>query len=635
MHQKKHWLQLSVSIFLVTTLLLGFSASVGERDPDFLSNLAFGVGPSPSGMAMWTPNGTTIYSHINTGFPEIVSDGDGGAILAWIDNRNYNSNIYVQRINPDGTTLWANGIIGCPGLDGTVEPQLVSDGAGGIILTFTHGEGGANSLRAQRFSSKGSVLWGDEGVLLAYQDDVVQHNLQLVTDMAGGAIIFGGSTGEYITGANYWLIRIDDDGNSIWGSGILFSSEYEYLGATQLVSDGAGGAIIVFEVYKSSGESDIYAQRFDNNGILLWGDSGIIICNEPYYQKNPQIASDGVGGAIITWEDNRTGDDYDIYAQRINDKGNCVWKPSGVVISAEKYDQDMPQIVNDGDVGAIITWVDKRNGDDYNIYAQRVNYAGEWLWGSKGVTICTAICDQESPQLISIGAQGVIITWSDYRNKSGTSDVYAQRINFEGICRWRTDGIAVCTEGNDQIGLQLVSDMDGGAIIMWVDFRGEFYTPDLYAQRIANHPPLANHPFAIATTIEGNETIGWVLRDDQAPGLYRVRTNDISGNFYIWSSLKPWTNNSDLAVPINRSADGIFNYTIEYFDDQGAWGTPDTVVVFIMVTDTETDTGTNTETDSKTDSGGKISGFPIFVFLVAAGFTVFYYTRRILRFNFH
>ena len=44
----------------------------------------------------------------------------------------------------------------------------------------------------------------------------------------------------------------------------------------------------------------------------------IPVCTSAYDQTSPKIISDGRGGAIIVWEDLRNGIDDDIYAQRIN-----------------------------------------------------------------------------------------------------------------------------------------------------------------------------------------------------------------------------------------------------------------------------------------------------------------------------
>ena len=94
----------------------------------------------------------------------------------------------------------------------------------------------------------------------------------------------------------------------------------------------------------------------------------------PYPQqqvtRTPTIVSDGSGGAIITWQDYRNGNN-DIYAQRINAGGTVQWTLNGVAICTETHSQTYPTIVSDGSGGAIITWQDDRNGNN-DIYAQRI-----------------------------------------------------------------------------------------------------------------------------------------------------------------------------------------------------------------------------------------------------------------------
>ncbi len=90
--------------------------------------------------------------------------------------------------------------------------------------------------------------------------------------------------------------------------------------------------------------------------------------------------------------------------------------------------QRYPAIVSDGSGGTIITWTDSRSGSNYDIYAQRVDPSGVPQWTANGVAVCTAFDDQYDPVIVSDGAGGAIITWTDYR--SGTSeDIYAQRVN--------------------------------------------------------------------------------------------------------------------------------------------------------------------------------------------------------------
>ncbi|TFF90351.1 MAG: hypothetical protein EU548_03460 [Promethearchaeota archaeon] len=107
---------------------------------------------------------------------------------------------------------------------------------------------------------------------------------------------------------------------------------------------------------------------------IAWDDNGIVICNEDTQkQECPQICSDGAGGAIITWQDERNGANFDIYAQKVDSAGNTLWEANGIIICNEDTEHQYgQQICSDGSGGAIITWQDNRTGANLDIYAQRI-----------------------------------------------------------------------------------------------------------------------------------------------------------------------------------------------------------------------------------------------------------------------
>jgi len=356
--------------------------------------------------------------------PQIVSDESGGAIITWQDGRSgTNFDIYAQRINSSGMVQWTtNGVAVCTETSGQYEPQIVSDESGGAIITWQDGRSG-NDIYAQRINNAGVPEW-----------------------TANGVTVCAAAFTQY---------------------------------ATQIVSDSSGGAIITWQDYRN-GNYDIYAQRINNAGVTQWTANGVTVCAAAFTQTATQIVSDSSGGAIITWQDYRSGN-YDIYAQRINNAGVPQWNANGVAICTAANIQYDPQLVSDGSGGAIITWYDYRSGNS-DIYAQRINSAGATQWTTNGVAVCTAANFQGSPQLVSDGSGGAIITWGDLR--SGIYDIYAQRINNAGATQWTDNGVAMCTAANNQYSPQLVSDGSGGAIITWYDNRSGI-NYDIYAQGVS------------------------------------------------------------------------------------------------------------------------------------------------------
>jgi len=360
----------------------------------------------------------------------MCSDGSGGAIIVWTDTRGGTySDIYAQKINATGHVQWAaNGVALCTAYDDQYVPQICTDGAGGAIVTWADERDGASNdqIYAIRINSAGVVQWAANGI------------------------------------------------------GIC-TNAYEQL-YPQICSDGASGAVITWEDRRGGTGMDIYAQKVNSAGVAAWKANGIPVCNGTAWQRYPKICSDGAGGAIVACLNQRPTTEYEVWAGRITSTGAVPWNKSFCGVANLPLTDDLIDIVNDGATGAIITWQDKRGGTYTDIYAQHITSAGAVLWTTNGMAICTAIYDQKYPQLCSVDSGGAIITWQDWRGS--TWDIYAQRISSGGASAWAVaNGTAICTAVNDQEKPQLCSDGANGTIIAWQDKRGGSWY-DIYAQRI-------------------------------------------------------------------------------------------------------------------------------------------------------
>jgi len=219
-------------------------------------------------------------------------------------------------------------------------------------------------------NASSAVLWAIDGVPICTAAEG-QHSPKPISDGVSGAIIMWRDIRNGNNDGDIYVQRVDAGGTVLWATdGIPIVIE-PYLQTSYIVSDRSGGAIITWMDYRN----DIYAQRIDAGGILLWTADGIPITTVPSIQAHPQPVSDGAGGAIITWEDYRSGN-YDVYAQRLNASGAVLWTTDGVPISTAANDQRGPQLVSDGTSGALITWWDSRSGTNSDIYAQNVNPDG-------------------------------------------------------------------------------------------------------------------------------------------------------------------------------------------------------------------------------------------------------------------
>jgi predicted lipoprotein with Yx(FWY)xxD motif len=370
----------------------------------------------------------------------------------------------------------------CTAANNQYSPQIVNDGSGGVIITWNDLRNGSGSdIYVQKINSSGLVQWTTDGVPVCTAAGD-QFSPQIVSDGSGGAII---TWYDYRDGGNpdIYVQKINLSGEVQWttdGVPVCTVTGDQYL--PQIVNDGLGGAIIAWNDVRIGGSgSDIYVQRINSTGVVQWTTNGVPVCTAADDQGESQIVSDGSGRAIVTWSDYRNGN-YDIYAQKINSLGEVQWTNDGVPVCTAVSYQVSPQIVNDGSEGAIITWSDNRNVFDDNIYVQRINSLGEVQWTTNGVPVCIATDHQTYPQIVNDGSGGAIIAWFDDRNGSDL-DIYVQKINSTSIVQWTTDGVPVCTAAGNQYVSKIVNDGLGGVIITWYD-RRKVSNDDIYVQKI-------------------------------------------------------------------------------------------------------------------------------------------------------
>jgi hypothetical protein len=433
----------------------------------------------------WQSNGVPVSTDSSKREnPKICSDGAQGAIIAWEEYRNpAEKDIYAQRVGSTGNILWnTTGVLICSASQEQATLQICSDGFGGAILVWEDYRDFNEDIYAQRIDSMGNCLWTSNGVpivnVLKYQESP-----QLCSDGAGGAIIV------WVDKRNndiedIYAQRITASGHLNWtinGNPICLASSYQR--NPTIIADEAGGAIISWGDNRSL--DDIYAQKINSAGVTLWSANGTVVCNASNSQWSPELCSDGAGGAIITWEDWRAYPQADVYAQRIGSAGTPQWSANGTAVCTESGAQTAPQICSDNTGGATIGWVDFRNGNDYNIFAYRITQNGQPVWENNETSICNATENQNDLRICSDGTNGAILAWTDARNGTDYTDVYTQRVKADGSVQWQFNGALVSTRATSDSNQKLVNAGVGRAIFTWTGklvWDGE--STDVFANRI-------------------------------------------------------------------------------------------------------------------------------------------------------
>jgi hypothetical protein len=374
---------------------------------------------SPAGDFLWGGRGVLIGSTGN-GIPysEAVSDGSGGAIVScWeclpqVGGEPPSCQTYAARIDSEGDVQWQWGG------EGVEIGSMIADGAGGVIIGVVAADAKPSLVK---IDSEGNLPWGEDGVSVGL---VPERSDEMASDGSGGVIVVG-CTFQGDSDAVY-AQRVDSAGNTLWRSGGV----QVFVGLVEgacIAGDGSGGGIIVFEQVTLRTDSDIYVQKVDAEGDILWGPDGVPICVGPSHQYSPRIVADGAGGAVVFFVD-----EPGVCAQRVDADGHKSWNGDVPI-----YAGVILRVASDGSGGAFCV--------SYDRVAQRLDATGTKLWGPDGITFTTQDISESGLALVPDGCGGLLISWEadvKFRNYE-ISDVsyYVQRVDADGNLPWGDEGI--------------------------------------------------------------------------------------------------------------------------------------------------------------------------------------------------
>jgi len=339
------------------------------------------------------------------------------------------------------------------------------------------------NIYIQTMNPSGKLLWQNNGNPVCTAAGS-QQSLEMAADgVYGGVNVVWADERNGTTNSDIYMEQIGLGGDQAWGpNGVAVCTADGNQLNPKIAPDGEGGAIVAWEDQRS-GYSTIYAQAVDHLGRTLWMPNGVALATN--IALNPQIIADGDGGAIVVWEDYHMGASL-IYAQKIDSQGNIQWAKNGVAVCPAAILQESPRLSTDGAGGAFITWQDYRSGIP-QVYFQWVYYTGGTQFAVEGLRVTqNTIGVQTDPTIVYTGERlsPAVICWSDDRSSSGF-DIYAQKVDLSGNLLWGDEGVPVCTATGDQMSPNMVYGIGSStASIIWEDYSSGTADYMVYTQKL-------------------------------------------------------------------------------------------------------------------------------------------------------
>ena len=226
--------------------------------------------------------------------------------------------IYAQRVLASGVVdpAWpVNGRAVCTAPGSQFNPEIVSDGAHGAVVAWHDDRTSVSHIFAHHVLATGAVdpAWPVDGRSLT-NGSAGEESQNLVPDGSGGAVVSWQAPGngfidvraQHVTGAGV----VDPN----WPIGGALVRRAPQAGSSKIAPDGAGGAVLVWR--EGAG---IAAHHVLANGTFdpAYPDTGRAITPLSTAQGPSGIVAAGPGGAILGWNDARSGAGLDVYATQV------------------------------------------------------------------------------------------------------------------------------------------------------------------------------------------------------------------------------------------------------------------------------------------------------------------------------
>jgi hypothetical protein len=372
---------------------------------------------------------------------QIVATTDSCAIIFWLDNRtNYtnSTDLYAQKIDRQGNTLWTSGGVPVSQFDNPTPGSasdffVIADDNGGAYAAWIRGYYGYGQLRAQRIDNNGNIMWDSTGAVLT-DGAVDSRNPRIVRNGSGITIVYRHTFGGY---AIFYQI-VDEFGNiKFIQPGKLVETNGPQ-GATSIaMADTANGeaVVIAWSVGNFGLAGSLFVQAVDTSGNKLWGDNHIIINNVPGEHSEFRIVKAlNSSEYYLVWKDGRRINiAYDVYAQKINNTGQPQWTPNGILVCNTPYTFANTSISTNND-GIYVSWADTR-ASAFGIYAQKIKSDSTFEWINNGIRL-TQNFDVLNLMTLDpeVNTGGALIVFSATGNPSGTGEnIYAKYIGANGV----------------------------------------------------------------------------------------------------------------------------------------------------------------------------------------------------------
>ena len=397
--------------------------------------------------------------------PAVAAYENGDALVVWHDYRDGVYNVYAQRMNQGGDTVWSQDVrvnTNTGFVDEWTKVQVVIDSGDNAYIVWhsEYVEGIGNAVYAQRLDRRGNRLWLSDLYVAAGENP----DISFVSD-SQFLVVWNDNNYAY----NIYAQMLDDNGSFLWLDSVHISgNSFESQTNPVISPHSSEDSLIVWTRtnYDSGYQKfDVYAQKINSSGMLLWGNEKKVNGSSGSLGGTAlSVVLDDAGYGVVFWSDDRDPNDMgDIFAQRLNPFGERFWDEDKKIISdTASISQYDPEVVICEDNNLCVVW-----RDSFYLYLQKLDENGNTLWMNQQ-RVNVSHYYASSLALTITTNQELLIVWSGGED----SDIFVNCLNLDGNHVWAEESRVNENDGSvSQDNVNIAIDVNGNKFIVWIDNR--------------------------------------------------------------------------------------------------------------------------------------------------------------------
>jgi len=316
-----------------------------------------------------------------------------------------------------------------------------------------------------------------------------------VVQSPDGGYVICGYTGSYGAGeSDIYLIKLDENGNELWYK-TIGGGNYDRAYSIQFTNDN-GYIICGYTSSFGNGGSDVYLIKVDENGNTMWSNT---FGGEFGESGNCVIQTNDLGYIICGYKYAELLSDQDFYVIRVGQDGNLIWSKTFDIALVDIAGS----VIQTADDGFLVVGTVGNTHGPYSAYAIKLDESGNSLWdgtydGSEDPFSCSVVQPGNDGYYIlgttddfGLGATDFYLQKIDGNGNALWAMAYGGEGYDSGssICETNDNGLLLCGHtssfgagGND--GLFIKTDLDGN--ILWTNFYGGVFNEVLFDVRQAS-----------------------------------------------------------------------------------------------------------------------------------------------------